>query len=144
MITENEQKLSAELKEAQARMAKLEDALLRTAGDSAAAAIRAAGGEPALLGIAVTKRLKVYEDGERLIVGVADGDGRKRIRNSRGDAFTIDDLVGEMNSDPSLQAAFGPATSNNAPANSMRRAAFDQLTAADKMAHIKGGRRVVD
>lgn len=153
-MTENEQLFSTALKKAEERMARLESALLRTASDAASAAIRAAGGGPELLGPSVAERLKVFEADGQFVVGVADERGAMRIRDSKGTPFTVEDFVGELKSHPTYSRAFAgsdaklPPNSKGADQtlapNTKTRAAFDQLTPAGKMSHIKGGGRVVD
>lgn len=162
-MTEKEQLLTAELERAQKRTARLETAFKKSLETRAAAAIRDAGGEPSLLLPAVMRDVKIFEDGEDFVVGVADKGGGKRIRDVKGTPFTIEELVGEMKSSPDYVWAFGPAEpaaphggqdfskpsaverlkAARQADNTKSRADFDQMTPADKMVFMKGGGRVL-
>ena len=72
----------------------------------ATAAITSAKGEPVLLLPHVKRQVKVTERDGKFSVQVIGKDGQPRIANGKGDPFTIQDLVTEMQADPTFGRAF--------------------------------------
>jgi len=142
-LTQERDQLAAELKKNRGRMVQLEEAFRKSFEAQASAAIQAAGGNPALLLPIAMQDVKIFEENESFIAGIADKQGGKRIRDVKGAAFTIQDLVGEMKSSPAFARAFDGPSKTLAP-NTRTRADFDGMTPAEQMAHIKAGGRVVD
>jgi hypothetical protein len=125
--------------------------------DAARAAILAAGGNPKLLLPHVLESTKFIENADGTFkIQVVNEKGGERIGDSAGNPMTLDQFVAEMKSNEDFGRAFeasgagGSGANNNANngggsnAKTITRAAFDQLSPQDKMAHTRAGGAVTD
>lgn len=114
-ITELEQKLEQQSRQAQLEVQQAKDEAKKATGaaemyfkrSEIQRAVKAAKGEPALLEHEMMKSLQVkqLENGEYALV-VIGRDGQARIKDSQANPFSIDDLVTELKGNPTFGRAF--------------------------------------
>jgi hypothetical protein len=109
-------------------------------------AIAGAKGIPELLMPLIKERVKAEEKDGKLHLSVFGNDGQPRFKDGAGTAFTLDDLVSELRSDPKFGRAFegsGATGGGNLPAGpggapSGSRARYDALNAKPNLTQAEG------
>ena len=154
-LTGREKQYQSEIETRDQRIQALQQSLDRYLVEAqATAAISAAKGTPELLMPHVARQVRIIEEDGNFVARVVDAQGQPRIADIKGTPFTIRHLVEEMKNDPTYGRAFeasgagGSGASNatraSGKANTLTRAAFNQLGNSAKMDFIKGGGGIID